>query len=226
MGRRGANVLRLCGQRCGHGVHSYRCGDGRDVRLSPMSLAFAHQSVNFILLLRSISFLHETKTGRGSIFAQPADTCRHPKARSCKSKARLLVAPIMMPTMMRDNAREHQLTEWIGVAIALLSSCLGGTAAAITRYLAGNADPVTLAILRWGIGFLCVLPAAVLLRAKWPAWRDWPSVAGLGFCVLRRVLRALQHRAVLHDRGAGLARARHAAASRPWWSARCCGWRR
>ena len=38
--------------------------------------------------------------------------------------------------------------EWVGVAIALVSSSLGGTAAAITRYLAGNTDPITLAILR------------------------------------------------------------------------------
>jgi len=38
--------------------------------------------------------------------------------------------------------------EWTGVAIALASSALGGTAAAITRYLVGNADPITLAILR------------------------------------------------------------------------------
>src|SRR6266436_5150439 len=72
--------------------------------------------------------------------------------------------------------------EWIGVAIALVSSCLGGSAAAVTRYLAGNADPITLAILRWGIGFLCALPAAVLLKAKWPQRRDWPAVAALGFC--------------------------------------------
>jgi hypothetical protein len=49
-----------------------------------------------------------------------------------------------------------------------VSSGLGGTAAAITRYLVGNADPITLAILRWGIGFLCVLPTALLLRARWP----------------------------------------------------------
>ena len=70
--------------------------------------------------------------------------------------------------------------EWIGVAMALVSSCLGGTAAAITRYLAGNADPITLAILRWAIGFLCVLPAAVLLGAKWPRRGDWPAVAALG----------------------------------------------
>jgi drug/metabolite transporter (DMT)-like permease len=74
------------------------------------------------------------------------------------------------------------LSEWIGVTIALVSSCLGGTAAAITRYLAGNADPITLAILRWGIGFLCVLPAALLLKARWPQRRDWPAVAMLGLC--------------------------------------------
>ena len=41
------------------------------------------------------------------------------------------------------------MSEWIGVSIALVSSGLGGTAAAITRYLVGNADPITLAILRW-----------------------------------------------------------------------------
>jgi drug/metabolite transporter (DMT)-like permease len=77
---------------------------------------------------------------------------------------------------------ETSVNEWVGVAIALVSSSLGGTAAAITRYLAGNTDPITLAVLRWGIGFLCVLPATVLLKAKWPQRRDWPAVAALGFC--------------------------------------------
>src|ERR1700712_1533028 len=72
--------------------------------------------------------------------------------------------------------------EWLGVIIAVISSCLGGTAAAVTRYLAGGADPLTLAILRWGIGFLCVLPIAVLLRVRWPGRRDWPGVAALGLC--------------------------------------------
>jgi drug/metabolite transporter (DMT)-like permease len=70
--------------------------------------------------------------------------------------------------------------EWIGVAIALVSSALGGTAAAITRYLVGNTDPVTLAILRWGIGFACLLPTALVLRVKWPPRRDWPTVVLLG----------------------------------------------
>jgi drug/metabolite transporter (DMT)-like permease len=74
------------------------------------------------------------------------------------------------------------LGEWIGVLIALVSSCLGGSAAAVTRYLVGNADPVTLAMLRWGIGFACLLPAALLLQVRWPPRRDWPAVAALGFC--------------------------------------------
>jgi len=67
-----------------------------------------------------------------------------------------------------------------GVLLAVVSSCLGGTAAAVTRYLVGNADPVTLAMLRWGIGFTCVLPAALIMKAKWPQRADWPGVALLG----------------------------------------------
>jgi drug/metabolite transporter (DMT)-like permease len=63
-----------------------------------------------------------------------------------------------------------------------VSSSLGGTAAAVTRYLVGDADALTIAILRWGIGFMCVLPIALLLRVRWPAWRDWPAVAALGVC--------------------------------------------
>ncbi|HYB56681.1 MAG TPA: DMT family transporter [Alphaproteobacteria bacterium] len=67
-----------------------------------------------------------------------------------------------------------------GVLLAVVSSCLGGTAAAVTRYLVGTADPVTLAMLRWGIGFTCVLPAALIMKAKWPQRADWPGVALLG----------------------------------------------
>jgi drug/metabolite transporter (DMT)-like permease len=68
----------------------------------------------------------------------------------------------------------------LGVLIAIVSSALGGTAAAVTRYLVGDADALTLAILRWGIGFVCVLPVALLLRVRWPSRRDWPAVAALG----------------------------------------------
>ena len=64
------------------------------------------------------------------------------------------------------------MTELTGVLIAIVSSSLGGTAAAVTRYLVGNADPITLAILRWGIGSLVLLPVALLLRANWPRRND------------------------------------------------------
>jgi drug/metabolite transporter (DMT)-like permease len=74
------------------------------------------------------------------------------------------------------------LGEWTGVAVALASSSIGGTAAAITRYLVGGADPILLAILRWGIGFACLAPCAVLLRVRWPKRRDFPAVALLGVC--------------------------------------------
>ncbi|MCP3383707.1 DMT family transporter [Bradyrhizobium sp. CCGUVB4N] len=72
--------------------------------------------------------------------------------------------------------------EWLGVAIALASSSIGGTAAAITRYLVVGADPVLLAILRWGIGFMCLLPCALLLRVRWPQRADWLAVMALGIC--------------------------------------------
>jgi drug/metabolite transporter (DMT)-like permease len=80
--------------------------------------------------------------------------------------------------------------ERLGVLIAIVSSSLGGTAAAVTRYLVMGADPLTLAILRWGIGFVCVLPIALLLRVKWPRRSDWPAVAvlGIGFFGLFFVL--------------------------------------
>jgi drug/metabolite transporter (DMT)-like permease len=71
--------------------------------------------------------------------------------------------------------------EWLGVLLAVVSSMLGGTAAAVTRYLVTDADPVTLGLLRWGIGFFCVLPAALILRVRWPQRDDWLPVMALGF---------------------------------------------
>jgi drug/metabolite transporter (DMT)-like permease len=73
------------------------------------------------------------------------------------------------------------VSEAWGVLIAIVSSALGGTAAAVTRYLVGNADPITLAVLRWSIGFAVVLPVALVLGVKWPERRDWLGVAALGF---------------------------------------------
>jgi drug/metabolite transporter (DMT)-like permease len=68
----------------------------------------------------------------------------------------------------------------LGVLIAVVSSCLGGSAAAVTRYLINDADPVTLAMLRWGVGFVVVLPASLLLGVRFPPRADWPAVAVLG----------------------------------------------
>jgi drug/metabolite transporter (DMT)-like permease len=67
-----------------------------------------------------------------------------------------------------------------GVAAAVVSSALGGTAAALTRYVVGASDPVTLAAFRFGIGFLFIFPLALALRARWPQGRDWLGVALLG----------------------------------------------
>jgi drug/metabolite transporter (DMT)-like permease len=70
----------------------------------------------------------------------------------------------------------------IGVLIALTSSCLGGSAAAVTRYLVANADPLTLALLRWGLGFLIVLPVTLVMRSQLPPRADWLAVSALGIC--------------------------------------------
>jgi drug/metabolite transporter (DMT)-like permease len=87
-----------------------------------------------------------------------------------------------MIARVTGSRQEAGLAEGIGVLLAIASSCLGGTAAAVTRYLVGNADPLTLAILRWGIGFSVVLPVAILLRVRWPQRSDRLGVAVLGIC--------------------------------------------
>ena len=67
-----------------------------------------------------------------------------------------------------------------GVLAAILSSMLGGSAAAITRYVIGATDPVTLAAFRFGIGFVLVLPIALYLGSRFPRGRDMAWVAALG----------------------------------------------
>jgi drug/metabolite transporter (DMT)-like permease len=65
-----------------------------------------------------------------------------------------------------------------GVVAAVLSSALGGTAGALTRYVIGATDPVTLAAYRFGIGFLIIFPIA--LHSRFPQGRDKVWVAALG----------------------------------------------
>ncbi|KPH81176.1 DMT family transporter [Bosea vaviloviae] len=72
------------------------------------------------------------------------------------------------------------MSELLGVLAAMLSSAIGGTSIAATRFVVGWTDPMTLGALRFGIGFLGLLPLALLQTEAWPARRDWPLVAGLG----------------------------------------------
>jgi drug/metabolite transporter (DMT)-like permease len=67
-----------------------------------------------------------------------------------------------------------------GVAAAVLSSALGGTAGAITRYVIGATDPVTLAAFRFGIAFALVLPITIFLKQAFPKGKDLVPVAVLG----------------------------------------------
>jgi drug/metabolite transporter (DMT)-like permease len=72
------------------------------------------------------------------------------------------------------------VTERAGVLAAVLSSALGGAAAAATRYVIGGTDPVTLAAFRFGLGFLFLLPVALARPRRWPDGRDWGAVVALG----------------------------------------------
>jgi drug/metabolite transporter (DMT)-like permease len=78
------------------------------------------------------------------------------------------------------------MSERIGVMAALLSSTLGGTVAAGTRFVVAGSDPLTLGALRFGGAFLVLLPVVLALRQPWPKGRDWIAVVLLGgvyFCV-------------------------------------------
>jgi drug/metabolite transporter (DMT)-like permease len=57
---------------------------------------------------------------------------------------------------------------------------LGGSAAALTRYVIFDSDPVTIAAFRFGIGFVLILPLALALGARWPSGKDWVAVALMG----------------------------------------------
>ena len=67
-----------------------------------------------------------------------------------------------------------------GILAAIASSAFGGMAAAVTRFIVDAADPVTIAVFRFGLGFIFLLPVALVLRSRWPRGRDWFGVAALG----------------------------------------------
>lgn len=72
------------------------------------------------------------------------------------------------------------MNERTGVLIAVLSSTFGGMAGAVTRFVVGIVDPVTIAAFRFGIGVIVLLPLALMLRSALPHGRDRFGVALLG----------------------------------------------
>jgi len=82
--------------------------------------------------------------------------------------------------MILQNRTRPRMNERTGVLIAVLSSSFGGTAGAVTRYVVGVIDPVTIAAFRFGIGVIVLLPIALVMRSPLPRGRDWLGVTCLG----------------------------------------------
>lgn len=72
------------------------------------------------------------------------------------------------------------MSELWGVLAAVFSSALGGTSIGATRFLVDAIDPLAIGSFRFGIGFLLLLPVALVQGHRWPPRQDWPAVIGLG----------------------------------------------
>jgi drug/metabolite transporter (DMT)-like permease len=72
-----------------------------------------------------------------------------------------------------------QRSEWHGIAAGIASSLLGGTAVAATRFVIGETDPLTLALLRYGVAAACLSPV-LLFRRTAPVRGDLLAVVALG----------------------------------------------
>src|ERR1700743_1836360 len=84
----------------------------------------------------------------------------------------------MVPRKSRSERGE--MGEGWGVLAAVLSSALGGTSIGATRYLVNAIDPLAIGSFRFRLGFLMLLPLALLRGGRWPARQDWSGTAGLG----------------------------------------------
>jgi len=91
-----------------------------------------------------------------------------------------LRASVPATTLARRNNGGLGMGEGIGILMAMMSSAIGGTSAALVRFMVGSTDPITLSALRFGAGFVVLLPATLMMRARWPSGRDWIGVVGLG----------------------------------------------
>lgn len=72
------------------------------------------------------------------------------------------------------------MSEISGTLAAVLSSGLGGTSIAATRYLVGSIDPLAIGSFRFVFGFLLLLPLTLWRGDRWPGRTDWIAALGLG----------------------------------------------
>lgn len=88
--------------------------------------------------------------------------------------------PARPRTAQAGSGAGAQVGEGLGVMAAIFSSSPGGINTAVTRYAMSAMDPIALAGLRFGIGFLLLLPLGLAMKCRWPSGKDWPAVAALG----------------------------------------------
>ena len=62
--------------------------------------------------------------------------------------------------------------DYLGIAAACASSCIGGASVVATRAVVPLLDPATLAALRFGIGAVCLAVLVQMLRRGWPRRAD------------------------------------------------------
>jgi len=82
--------------------------------------------------------------------------------------------------MQTTAEQQRRRGETLGVLAAVASCLMGGGNTVASRYLMGDIDALSLTALRFGFGFLLLLPVALLLRSPWPRGRDWIGVLLLG----------------------------------------------
>ncbi len=70
--------------------------------------------------------------------------------------------------------------EYLGIAAACASSCLGGASVVATRAVVPLTDPATLAVMRYGVGAICLALLVRAMRRPWPDRADLLPVALLG----------------------------------------------
>src|SRR5438094_8948932 len=69
---------------------------------------------------------------------------------------------------------------WLPAVVAAVNGILVGSAMVATRVVVHEAGPASLALLRYAIGFCCLLPAVLVAGRVRFAWRDVTPIALLG----------------------------------------------